>query len=150
MDKMMLQELYQEVIVDHGKRPRNFKKLADYTHTLEGYNPLCGDRLTLYLNVANDVITDVGFEGSGCAISMASTSLMTEYLKGKTLIEAEHGFAHFQKMVTQECTAPAEELGKLRLLAGVREFPMRVKCATLPWHTYHGAVYGSKVSAKTE
>lgn len=136
-----LRHLYQEVILDHSKAPRNFHKLAQGNREAEGYNPLCGDRLTLYLQVADDVVQDVAFEGSGCAISTASASMMTEALKGKTVQEAEQLFHKFHEMVTTcPMTEPnTEGLGKLAVFAGVREFPTRVKCATLAWHTLQSA-----------
>ncbi|OIO68963.1 MAG: SUF system NifU family Fe-S cluster assembly protein [Zetaproteobacteria bacterium CG12_big_fil_rev_8_21_14_0_65_55_1124] len=148
-----LRDLYQQVIVDHNKSPRNFGKLADFNHEADGYNPLCGDKLHVYLKV-NDagVIEDVSFEGEGCAISVASASLMTDALKGKTMQESEDMFGHFQHMATSELDeAPDEEvLGKLTVLAGVREFPSRIKCATLCWHTLLAAVKDRPEPAKTE
>ncbi|HWK10421.1 MAG TPA: SUF system NifU family Fe-S cluster assembly protein [Vicinamibacterales bacterium] len=135
-----LTDLYQEVILDHNRRPRNFHAIAGATHSAEGYNPLCGDRLTLYLQIDGDRIADVAFEGSGCAISKASASLMTEAVKGRTLAEASELFARFHQMVTTEPDEPVEDLGKLSALAGVREFPVRVKCASLAWHTLRAAL----------
>ena len=135
-----LTDLYQEVILDHNRRPRNFHAIAGATHSAEGYNPLCGDRLTLYLQIDGDRIADVAFEGSGCAISKASASLMTEAVKGRTLTEATELFARFHQMVTTEPDEPVEDLGKLSALAGVREFPVRVKCASLAWHTLRAAL----------
>ena len=135
-----LNELYQEVILDHNRRPRNFHVLADANHTAEGYNPLCGDRLTLYLKVQDGVVSDVSFEGAGCAISKASASLMTDAVKGKTVAEAESLFERFHRMVTTPPEQPVEDLGKLSALAGVREFPVRVKCASLAWHTLKAAM----------
>jgi nitrogen fixation protein NifU and related proteins len=135
-----LSDLYQEVILDHNRRPRNFHALADASHTAEGYNPLCGDRLTLYLKLTGDVIADVGFEGAGCAISKASASMMTDALKGKTVAEADALFARFHRMVTTPPDQPVEDMGKLSSLAGVREFPVRVKCASLAWHTFKAAL----------
>jgi len=135
-----LNDLYQEVILDHNRRPRNFRALAGASHRAEGYNPLCGDRLTLYLNVTGDVITDVAFEGAGCAISKASASMMTDALKGKTVGEAEALFRRFHRMVTTPPDQPVEDMGKLSSLAGVREFPVRVKCASLAWHTFKAAL----------
>lgn len=134
-----LSELYQEVILDHNRRPRNFHALAGASHTAEGYNPLCGDRLTLYLKVAGETIEDVSFQGSGCAISKASASLMTDAVKGRTRAEAQALFERFHRMVTTPPDQPVEELGKLSSLAGVREFPVRVKCASLAWHTLRAA-----------
>ncbi len=147
-----LRDLYQQVIVDHNKHPRNFRAMPDATHRAEGFNPLCGDRLTLYLKVDDGGrIEDVSFEGSGCAISTASASLMTEQLKGRTIDEAERLFGHFHDMVTGAPDAPAadEGLGKLAVLGGVREFPSRIKCATLCWHAMHAALEGRR-SASTE
>ncbi len=126
-----LSDLYQEVILDHNRRPRNFHALADASHTAEGYNPLCGDRLTLYLKLNGDTIQDVSFEGAGCAISKASASMMTDALKGRSLAEANALFDRFHRMVTTPPSQPVEDMGKLSALAGVREFPVRVKCASL-------------------
>ena len=134
-----LSELYQEVILDHNRRPRNFHALAEASHSAEGYNPLCGDRLTLYLKVTGDTIEDVSFEGAGCAISKASASLMTDAVKGRTKAEAHALFERFHRMVTTPPDQPVEEMGKLSSLAGVREFPVRVKCASLAWHTLKAA-----------
>jgi nitrogen fixation NifU-like protein len=135
-----LNDLYQEVILDHNRRPRNFHALAGATHSAEGFNPLCGDRLTLYVQVDGDRISDVAFEGSGCAISKASASLMTEAVKGKTLACARALFEQFHHMVTAPPEQDVEDLGKLCALAGVREFPVRVKCASLAWHTLKAAL----------
>ena len=130
-----LRELYQEVILDHHKRPRNFGALSAANHHAEGHNPLCGDNVKVYLRVDDGVIRDVGFEGGGCAIATASASLMTEMLKGKRVEEVERLFGEFHDMVTGEKPTDTADLGKLEVLAGVREFPARVKCATLAWHT---------------
>jgi nitrogen fixation protein NifU and related proteins len=137
-----LSELYQQVILDHNKKPRNFRKLDTANHSAEGFNPLCGDHLTVYLDLENDLVKDVGFEGSGCAISKASASMMTQAVKGKSKEEAETLFKEFHSMVTGELDEEIEEnsLGNLKIFAGVREFPVRVKCATLPWHTMHAAI----------
>jgi nitrogen fixation NifU-like protein len=137
-----LSELYQQVILDHNKKPRNFRKLEAANHRAEGYNPLCGDQLTIYMNLEDDLVTDVGFEGSGCAISKASASMMTQAVKGKSKEQAETLFKEFHSMVTGELDEDTEEntLGNLKIFAGVREFPVRVKCATLPWHTMHAAL----------
>jgi nitrogen fixation NifU-like protein len=135
-----LSDLYQEVILDHNKRPRNFRVIQGPTHHAEGYNPLCGDRLKLYVNVEGDRIVDVAFEGSGCAISKASASLMTDALKGKTVADARAMFERFHRMVTTPPDQGVEDLGKLSVLAGVREFPVRVKCASLAWHTLKAAL----------
>jgi nitrogen fixation NifU-like protein len=139
-----LNDLYQEVILDHDRRPRNFHPLADASHSAEGYNPLCGDRLTLYLKLDNGVVTDVSFEGAGCAISKASASLMTDAVKGKSVAEAQALFERFHRMVTTPPEEPVEDLGKLSALAGVREFPVRVKCASLAWHTLKAAMTDEK------
>jgi nitrogen fixation NifU-like protein len=144
-----LQELYQEVILDHNRRPRNFRAL-DAGRKAEGFNPLCGDRITVYLNVDNGVITDVAFQGSGCAISKASASLMTESVKGKTVAEAQTLFERFQQMITAPAETPLESLGKLTVLAGVRQFPIRVKCASLAWHTLRAAVDARDEVVSTE
>jgi nitrogen fixation NifU-like protein len=135
-----LSDLYQEVILDHNRRPRNFRVIEPATARQEGYNPLCGDRLTLYLTIDGDVIKDVSFQGSGCAISKASASLMTDQVKGKTVEQARELFDRFHAMITSNPEAPADDLGKLNVLAGVREFPTRVKCASLAWHTMKAAV----------
>jgi nitrogen fixation NifU-like protein len=135
-----LSDLYQEVILDHNKRPRNFRTIESPTHRAEGYNPLCGDRLNLYVKVDGDVITDVAFQGTGCAISKASASLMTDAVKGHTVGEARELFERFRHVVTTPPDQPVEDLGKLSVLAGVREFPVRVKCASLAWHTLKAAL----------
>ena len=137
-----LSELYQQVILDHNKKPRNFRKPEAANHSAEGYNPLCGDQLTVYMNLHGDQVTDVGFEGSGCAISKASASMMTQAVKGKSKEQAETLFKEFHSMVTGELDEETEEnhLGNLKIFAGVREFPVRVKCATLPWHTMYAAL----------
>jgi nitrogen fixation protein NifU and related proteins len=135
-----LNDLYQEVILDHNRRPRNFRVIDAATAEQEGYNPLCGDRLTLYLTLEGDVIKDVAFQGSGCAISKASASLMTEQVKGKTVAEARALFERFHAMITSDPNTPADDLGKLSVLAGVREYPTRIKCASLAWHTMKAAV----------
>ena len=140
-----LRDLYQEVILDHSKRPRNFHKLEEANRTAVGHNPLCGDKLAVYLDIENGVVRDAAFQGAGCAISTASASMMTEALKGKSVQEAEGLFAKFQVMLT---TPPDQELneslGKLDVFNGVREFPARVKCATLAWHTVHAALAGEE------
>jgi len=137
-----LSELYQQVILDHNKKPRNFHKLETANHFAEGYNPLCGDQLNVYLQVDDDVIRDISFEGSGCAISKAAASMMTQAVKGKTKKETEELFDEFHRMVTGvlDEESEANQLGKLKIFAGVREFPVRVKCATLSWHTMHAAL----------
>jgi nitrogen fixation protein NifU and related proteins len=141
-----LRALYQEIILEHNKNPRNFKKLPEATQMLEGYNPLCGDHYTLYFKIVDDTIIDISFEGSGCAISKASASVMTTLLKGKTKTEAEKIFETFHSLVIGELKdVSLETLGKLAAFAGVSEFPARVKCASLAWHTMHNAI-----EAKTE
>jgi len=147
-----VRELYQETILDHGSRPRNFRPLEGAARTAEGYNPLCGDRVTVYLRVVQEVIEDIAFQGTGCAISTASASMMTTNLKGKTVVEAEGVFERFHKMVTgaTEGAQAPEELGSLRAFAGIRGFPSRVKCATLAWHTFRAALKGGHTSVSTE
>lgn len=146
-----LQDLYQDVIVDHNRRPRNFRRIPDATNHLEGFNPLCGDKLTLYLKLDGDRIADISFEGSGCAISVASASLMTERLKGKTRAEAEQLFGEMHDLLTRrDAPADTESLGKLAALSGVRDYPSRVKCASLCWHTLRAALAGTGQSVSTE
>jgi len=137
-----LSELYQQVILDHNKKPRNFHRLENANHSAEGFNPLCGDHLNVYLHVEDDQVKDVSFEGSGCAISKASASMMTQAVKGKTKAEAEKLFNEFHRMATGQLNEETEpnDLGKLTIFAGVRDFPARVKCATLSWHTMHAAL----------
>jgi nitrogen fixation NifU-like protein len=137
-----MRELYQEMILDHHRHPRNSGRLATANRHAEGFNPLCGDRVTVYVLVEGDRIQDVSFEGSGCAICIASCSLMTEAIKGRTLAEAEALFGRFHDLLTVDATITDEEvLGKLAVFEGVREFPVRVKCATLPWHAFRAAVH---------
>lgn len=145
-----LRSLYQEIIVDHNRRPRNFREIPDADRTANGDNPLCGDRLTVTVNVRGGVIRDIGFVGNGCAISTASASLMTEALLGKTEEEAEALFGQFHDMVAGTGRGPRGSLGKLEALAGVREFPARVKCATLAWHTVRTALNTPGQTASTE
>jgi nitrogen fixation NifU-like protein len=147
-----LRDLYQEVILDHNRHPRNFKVLTGATCKADGYNPLCGDRLTIYLHVEGDVIRDASFEGQGCAISKASASLLTDSVKGKTVAEAEALFTRFHQMVTSPPDSQEDfsDLGKLFVLAGVREYPVRVKCASLAWHTLHSAVEKKGETVTTE
>jgi nitrogen fixation NifU-like protein len=135
-----LTDLYQEVILDHNRRPHNFRVIDPASATQQGYNPLCGDRLTLYVTLQDGVITDVAFQGSGCAISKASASLMTDAVKGKTVEQARALFERFHQMITSAPGSPLPDLGKLAVLAGVRDFPTRVKCAGLAWHTLKAAV----------
>jgi nitrogen fixation NifU-like protein len=145
-----LRNLYQEVVVDHSRSPRNFGRLAAANRSAEGFNPLCGDRLTLYLRISDGVIEDASFDGSGCAISTASASLMTEALKGKTEAQARALFSAFHALVTAEPERAGVPMGKLEVLAGVREFPARVKCATLAWHTMQAALQNSARPVSTE
>lgn len=144
-----LRDLYEEVILDHNRNPRNFlNNPAGAEHHAHGFNPLCGDEFSVHLEVKDGVITDAGFEGAGCAISTASASMMTEALKGKTVAEAEELFRRVHNLLTREGAHDA--LGKLEVLAGVREYPMRVKCATLAWHTMHAALEGRDDTVTTE
>jgi nitrogen fixation protein NifU and related proteins len=149
-----IRELYQEVILDHNKNPHNFHEMEGADATKEGFNPLCGDHYTFFIKYAadNNTIDEVSFTGTGCAISKASASIMSSFVKGKTKAEAERIFHLFHDLVTGEVTGDEylAELGKLAAFAGVSEFPMRVKCATLPWHTLHGAIEGSGDSVSTE
>jgi len=146
-----LRELYQEVILDHNKHPRNFGEIEGADRHAEGYNPLCGDRLTVYLNLEKDVITEAAFQGSGCAISKASASLMTDAVKGKTVAEARLLFDRFHAMITNSANENSEsQVGKLAVLAGVRDYPMRVKCAILAWHALRAAVDEINKSVSTE
>jgi nitrogen fixation NifU-like protein len=147
-----LSELYQEVILDHNKKPRNFQKLEDANRQAEGYNPLCGDQITIYLRLEDEMIRDISFQGLGCAISKASASMMTTSLKGKSQSEAEVLFDRVHKMLTGELDSKVDpqELGKLAVLSGVCGFPTRVKCATLAWHTLRAALKGDGTSVSTE
>ncbi len=147
-----LRELYQEVILDHHKKPRNFHKLESANRQADGYNPLCGDKLSVYLRIEDGVVRDAGFVGAGCAISTASASMMTESLKGKTEAEVEALFKRFHELVTGQIPAGEDlsSLGKLAVFSGVREYPVRVKCASLAWHTMHAALGGSKETVATE
>ncbi len=144
--------LYEQVILDHNKNPRNLKKLEGADQSIEGFNPLCGDHFTVHIKFDGEVISDLAFEGSGCAISKSSASVMTTVLKGKTRDEAEALFQHFHGMITDEPDAAIDEetLGKLRVFAGVREFPVRIKCATLAWHAVHSAITGDADTVSTE
>jgi nitrogen fixation NifU-like protein len=144
-----LTDLYQEVILDHNKKPRNFRKLEDANRTAEGFNPLCGDQIQLYVKLEDGRISDIGFQGSGCAISKASASLMTSALKGKTAAEAGDLFERFHHLVTSDAADP-DDLGKLAVFSGVREFPARVKCASLAWHTLRAALDGKGEKVTTE
>jgi nitrogen fixation NifU-like protein len=146
-----LRDLYQDVILEHSKAPRNCRELATANHKAEGYNPLCGDRFTVYLDLEGDCIRDITFQGSGCAISKASASMMTQSLKGKTRADAERLFERFHRLVTgQTENGNQTELGKLTVFSGVSEFPVRVKCATLAWHTLHAALAGKQEAVSTE
>lgn len=143
-----LRDLYQEVILDHGKSPRNKKKLDDANHHAEGYNPLCGDKVAIFVKIEDGRVVDVAFQGAGCAISTASASMMTEAVKGKTIEEVRELFHHFQNMVTGSESGAG--LGKLEVFMGVSEFPMRVKCATLAWHTLNAAFEDKGEAVSTE
>jgi len=147
-----LRELYQQVILDHNRSPRNHTAMENADHTAEGFNPLCGDEITVYVKLTDGRVENISFVGHGCAISQASASLMTERLKGKTIEEFQKLFGDFHEMVTGEPgrTPDADALGKLAVFAGVCEFPMRVKCATLAWHTAKNAIAGAKEQASTE
>jgi nitrogen fixation NifU-like protein len=145
-----LGELYQQVILDHNRKPRNFQKLADANRTAEGFNPLCGDQIQLYVKLEDGQIRDIGFQGSGCAISRASASLMTSALKGKGVGEAEELFQRFHRLVTTDEATDPTALGKLAVFSGVREFPARVKCASLAWHTLRAALQGGQDKVTTE
>lgn len=139
-----LSDLYQQVILDHNKKPRNFHKLEAANRRADGHNPLCGDQLTVYLQMEDDVVKEISFEGSGCAISKAAASMMTQSVKGKSRVEAETLFTEFHKMVTGELDEEAmpNNLGRLKIFAGVRDYPARVKCASLSWHTMNAALHG--------
>jgi nitrogen fixation NifU-like protein len=147
-----LRDLYQEVILDHNRRPHNFRHIDEADRVCEGFNPLCGDRLTLFVDLEGDVIKDVAFEGTGCAISRASASLMTDAVKGKSVSEAQALFERFHQLVTSAPDRPADTagLGKLAVFAGVREYPTRIKCATLSWHTMRAALGGQEKKVSTE
>jgi len=147
-----IRELYQQVILDHNKSPRNFKKLENANHFAEGFNPLCGDHIDIFVLTEDDLIKDVSFQGSGCAISKSSASLMTTMVKGKTIAEAEEIFLKFQELVTGKLNNEdeIEGLGKLAIFQGVREFPARVKCASLAWHTLNSALRNENKTIVTE
>ena len=144
-----LQELYQQVIIDHNHNPRNFREIEHPSHSAKGHNPLCGDKIDIYLTIKDDIITEVSFMGSGCAISKASSSLMTEVLLGKTVVEAQKIFDSVHDMITSGKT-DVEGIGKLAVLSGVHKFPARVKCAILPWHTMKNALEKSAQTTITE
>src|SRR5215472_17361202 len=143
-----LRDLYQEVILEHSKHPRNFRVLAEANHKAEGFNPLCGDHFTIYVDMKDDSINDIAFQGAGCAISKASASMMTQSLKGKNAREAEELFTRFHDLVTGHGSSDA--LGKLAAFSGVSEFPLRVKCATLAWHALRAALRGDQEAVSTE
>jgi nitrogen fixation NifU-like protein len=147
-----LRELYQEVILDHNKSPCNFRKLEAANRMAEGYNPLCGDRVTVYLHMEGDVIQDISFQGAGCAISKASASVMTSALKGKSIAEAQALFEKFHRMVTRGGCASVDplDLDAFGAFSGVREFPLRVKCASLAWHTLRAAMDGKEATVSSE
>jgi nitrogen fixation NifU-like protein len=147
-----LRELYQQVILDHNKSPRNFRKLENANYEAEGYNPLCGDRIDVFIKLENDIVKDISFQGSGCAISKASASLMTSMLKGKSKAEAEELFNKFHDLITGKLgdNPSIDDLGKLAVFAGVKEFPARVKCASLAWHTLQSALSKEEKVISTE
>ncbi len=146
-----LGELYQEILLEHNSKPRNFRRLEEATQTAEGYNPLCGDRITLYLNVDDGVIADVAFQGSGCAISRASASMLTQSIKGQSVARAEEIFGAFHQMLTEPgLELDYDTLGDLETLSGVVEFPTRIKCAVLAWHTLRAALEERGETATTE
>ncbi len=145
-----LRMLYQEVIVDHNRQPRNFGHISHPTHHAEGFNPLCGDKISLDMCVVDNIIQDVKFTGQGCAISMASASLMTENMIGKTVSDAEKLFQQFHDLLTKEDTSALSQLGKLTVLAGVKDYPARIKCATLAWHALHAAMQQESQPVSTE
>jgi len=142
-----LRELYQEIILEHSKTPRNFRPMEGANRQAEGYNPLCGDPYTIFMDVADESIRDISFQGSGCAISKASASMMSQALKGKTRQEAEELFEQFHRIVTGEPGGDTSALGKLEIFAGVANFPTRIKCATLAWHTLQAALRGEQVAS---
>jgi nitrogen fixation NifU-like protein len=152
VDRADLSDLYQEVILEHSKAPRNFRKPASANQEAEGYNPLCGDRCSVYIDMDGDAIKEIGFQGSGCAISRASASMMTQMLKGKTKAEAVQLFEQFHRLVTgeEDAITKASELGKLAVFAGVSKYPARVKCATLAWHTLQSALEDKHDPVSTE
>ena len=145
-----IKDLYQEIIVDHNRNPRNFGIIDNADKIIEGFNPLCGDKLKLYLKTEGQNIADISFDGSGCAISVASASLMTDAMKGKSIDEAELLFNSFHEVITNENGVDEKSLGKLAVLAGVKDYPARVKCATLCWHTFHSALIGDNKPVTTE
>ncbi len=150
MSSLDLRELYQEVILDHSKRPRNFGAPVEYTCTAEGHNPLCGDQVAIYLKISEGIVESAHFEGAGCAISQASASMLTEEVRGKSVEEAQELFRQFRDMATGKTEADIDEIGQLAALAGVREFPIRIKCATLAWHAMEAALKGNEEPVRTE
>ena len=148
MNDIEIADLYQELIVDHSRRPRNYRRLENPTHQAEGFNPLCGDKVKVYVDLENNVVRDISFEGEGCAISKASASLMTETIKGKSQAEVEQLFSRFRHLATG--TGDGSGLGKLAVFSGLRGFPARVKCATLVWHTLHAALEQTANIVSTE
>jgi len=145
-----LRDLYQDIILEHSKNPRNYRTIEAANRSAEGFNPLCGDHFTVYLQIGDGQIRDISFQGSGCAISKASASMMTQALKGKSMEQAEDLFQKFHHVVTGKDGAPSEELGKLAAFAGVSEYPVRVKCATLAWHALRAALEGERHAVSTE
>lgn len=149
-----LREIYQQVVLDHNRSPRNYRKPDDANCSADGHNPLCGDQISVYLRMEDNSVKDVGFQGKGCAICMASASIMTETVKGRSGDEAEALFGQFHDMLTRDDLNDPDiagaDLGKLKVFAGVREFPVRVKCATLPWHTFHAAMTEGETTVTTE
>jgi nitrogen fixation NifU-like protein len=145
-----LRDLYQEIILEHSKTPRNFRAMEAANRHAEGYNPLCGDHYTVFLEVAGDTIRDISFQGSGCAISKSSASMMSQALKGKTTAQAEELFSQFHRIITGDEGADGSSLGKLEVFAGVANFPTRIKCATLAWHTLQAALHGEQIASTEE
>jgi nitrogen fixation NifU-like protein len=145
-----LRELYQELILEHSKKPRNFRVMEAADRKVEGFNPLCGDHFTVFVQMEGDTVKDLSFQGAGCALSKASASMMTQTLKGKTKAQAEAMFEKFHALVTGQAKADAEDLGRLAVFSGVSEYPVRVKCATLAWHAMHAALEGEKEAVTTE
>jgi nitrogen fixation protein NifU and related proteins len=150
MNDIEITDLYQEMIVDHSRKPRNFRRLENATHRAEGFNPLCGDKVTVYADIEDGVVRDISFEGEGCAISTASASLMTEAIKGKSKQEVEQLFARFHDLATGKDGSDPSGLGKLAVFSGLRGFPTRVKCATLAWHTLRAALEQTREVITTE
>lgn len=145
-----LRDLYQEIILEHSKTPRNFRAMEAANRHAEGYNPLCGDHYTIFLEVAGDTIRDISFQGSGCAISKSSASMMSQALKGKTTAQAEELFSQFHRIITGDEDIDGSSLGKLEVFAGVANFPTRIKCATLAWHTLQAALHGEQIASTEE